>query len=126
MRASQRPGASSSAGVGSSFSECHSRARPSSPARSTTPADEGGALLVLGRPELQAEQALGEAGALGGLHPPPAEGLGDAAVAADQAVADGVEDVVDVAGEGGQQGLDADRHLPLAGRLHDAEEGLRG
>ena len=125
IRASQRPGASSSAGVGSSRSDFHSRARPSSPARSTTPAHERLALLVLGRPELQAEEALGEAGALGRLHPPPAEGLGDPPVGAHQPVADGVEDVVDVAGDGRQQGLDATGHLPLGGRLDDAEQRLR-
>ena len=38
MRASHRPGASSSAGVGRVRSDSHRRARPSSPARSSTPA----------------------------------------------------------------------------------------
>ena len=63
MRASQRPGASSSFGVGSISARSQSRFSASTPARSITPRTERGAPLVVlavdGEPEQTLDEALG-------------------------------------------------------------------
>src|SRR5205814_3971079 len=68
--------------------------------------DESAPLLVLGLPELEAEEALDEAVALGGLPPAAANGLGDHVVGRDQPAADDVEDMVDIAHDWHGEGLD--------------------
>ena len=60
MRASQSPGASTSAGVGSSRSDRHSRSSASQPCALDDPVDEPGAPVVGGLRELEAEQPLDE------------------------------------------------------------------
>ena len=73
MRASHRPGASTSAGVGSSRSLRHRRVTPCLPARSAMPFDEGEAAVVLLLGELEAEELLDEAVRRRGLDPAPAQ-----------------------------------------------------
>ena len=112
MRASQRPGASISAGVGRVSADSQSRSRRLEPGPLDDAGDERGAAVVVLLGELEAEEALDEAVGVGGLDPAAPHGFGDHAVAADEAAADAVHHVVDVAVDdhdervdAGQQGL---------------------
>ena len=84
---------------------------------------EGRAPVVLGPVELQAEHPLHQAVGVG-LDPPSPQGLGEPVVGADEAAADAVHHLVDVAGDGrhqrGQLGLQ-----PLLGLGADrAQDGV--
>ena len=122
MRANHRPGASTSGGVGS-----RRLGRPE-PAQALLPGslqhalDEGVAPLDLGPAEGEAEQALHVGVGGVGLDPPAPHGLGDAARRADQAAADLVDDVVDVADHHGDDRVEARLQGPLRRRLEGAEE----
>ena len=97
MRASQRPGASSSFGVGSIAGSPSRRFSPSSPARSTTPSTNACAPLVVRALELQPEQALDEALGLAPLDAVALHRLVDLVERGDEAPADRGEHVVGVA-----------------------------
>ena len=124
MRASQRPGASTSAGVGSSRGETQRRARRLVAGALDHAADERGAAVVLRLAQLQPEEALDEPVAVGRLDPPPAHGFAEHPVRSDQRAADRVHDVVDEALEHHRQRLDAGEQLLLRRRLQRAEQHL--
>ena len=117
MRASQRPGASTSAGVGSCSSPSQRRRRPSSPSRSSTPRDEGAAPVVGGLGELEPEEPLDEAVGGGRLDPPAAERLGEHRVVGDELAADDVDDVVDHADHHGHDRLERGRSASCSGEV---------
>ena len=82
MRASQRPGASTSAGVGQVRSaSAHRRLEAVGAGPLDDAGDERRAAVVGGLGELEAEELLDEAVAGVGLDPAAAQGLGELAVA---------------------------------------------
>ena len=95
IRANHRPGASTSAGVGSSRSERQSRARPSVPARSTTPLAKAAPRSYWSwessRPNIR---SMKRSAALSG-DPSPPQGFTEALVGADEPASDAVHGPVD-------------------------------
>ena len=105
MRASQSPGASISAGVGSSREETQRRARPSGPARSTTPCTNSAPRCTCSCVEREPQQARHERVRGVALHPSPSQRLGDHAVRRQQLGADGIHHVVGDTDEAAQRSL---------------------
>ena len=122
MRASQSPGASSSARVGTICGPSHSRLRPSSPRAFDDAAAERGALFVVAPLELESEQAVDERGRVAALEPVPAQRFVDAFVRAHHAFADGLHHDVGVALEHADEALQLLEHRPLPFRPHRAEQ----
>ena len=104
MRASQRPGASTSAGVGSSPGRLPQAAQAVLAGPLDHAGDEGVAPLDRGLREGEAEQPLDEAVGLVGLDPPAPDRLGDPGAGPTRPRADGVHDVVDVADDRRRRG----------------------
>ena len=128
MRASQRPGASSSDWVGTIGSPSHSRLSWSSPPslRSIDAPAERDAGVVVVAVELEAEQAVDERGGLAAFEPVPAQRFVDAVVRRDHALAERLDDDVGVALEHRDEALQLLEQRPLRVRPHRAEQDRRG
>ena len=124
MRASHRPGASSSAGVGQhrlGLQEPVERRR-AGPFFYT--AAEGGRLIVEAAAGVEPEEPLDEPVGLAALDPVAAHGLPDRRQRLDHRLADPLDDRVGVALQDGGGQLEALEDGHLLGRLHGAEQGV--
>ena len=124
MRASQRPGASISAGVGSSAAEFHSRARPSCPARSTTPSTNVEPRCTCSARQRQAEQPAHEAIGRIALDPPPSQRFGEHPVRREDVRADAVHHVIGDADDERDERVELRHEGVLCGRARGTEEHL--
>ncbi len=80
--------------------------------------------FVAGFVERHPEHLAQDLGPAGLFQTPPAQGLGQRAVGADEPPADAIHDVVDVAGDGGQEGPQGHLEATLLVVLQLAEQGL--
>ena len=122
MRASQRPGASSSGGVGTIWTPDQSRFEALVAGPFDHAATERRAALVVVAVELQPDEPLDEALGLAALDAVALDRLVDLVVGRDEPAPDPPEHVVGVALEHRREHPEAAEHLALAVGLHRAEE----